>query len=643
MRQPRELHPSRRTFVAGGIASGVLAAAAPAVAQIVPLGAASAKLPPPPLSDASDTFHGVVVRDPFRLLEDSSHADTKAWTEAQDQRGRAYLNSLPARANIRRLFDVLLDYPRTGIPYRRGARYFSYFHEGLANQRCFGMQRHLPGPRQTVIDPNTIAEDGTTSLFECRPRSPRAARRLSSFGGRRRQASDAYPRRRRNFRPARDAAVLQATSIAWHPNGRGFYYSRYPGDNDPPGWDRKSHVVFFHRIGQPQSNDRFIFRLPKHRDVYLRVQTSLETRLLKITASSGSNEKTGYYIAPLEEPRNITEIFPLGVAWFWPIESFGATHYALTDLDAPKGRLVRIDEADFKPDRWHTVIAESEQTLDFAKVFTNRLVVKHLDNLDSRISVRNLNGRVLSELDFGGPSRVWFGQQLRNDDHLLMQVDEQRRASRIEWLDLVSRKTATFRPAAAKHDLANAEVRRVSVTSKDGTRVPLSLIHRRGLALDRSNPTLLYAYGGFWFPQWLAYNEAVAAWVRLGGVFALANIRGGGEFGQAWHDGGRLTRKQNCFDDFIAAAEWLVDNRYTRPQQLGINGASNGGLLVLASMLQRPELFGAVVSAFRSPTCCGFAISPSAATGSRNMAILQTRPTSATCSPIRRSTTSAAA
>ena len=589
MRQPRELHPSRRTFVAGGIASGVLAAA-PAVAQIVPLGAASAKLPPPPLSDASDTFHGVVVRDPFRLLEDSSHADTKAWIEAQDQRGRAYLNSLPARANIRRLFDVLLDYPRTGIPYRRGARYFSYFHEGLANQRCFGMQRHLPGPRQTVIDPNTIAEDGTTSLSSAVPDrlGQRVAYLLSEAGG------DKQVMRIRdvdgNFDLRETLQYCKHTSIAWHPNGRGFYYSRYPGDNDPPGWDRKSHVVFFHRIGQPQSNDRFIFRLPKHRDVYLRVQTSLETRLLKITASSGSNEKTGYYVAPLEEPRNITEIFPLGVAWFWPIESFGATHYALTDLDAPKGRLVRIDEADFKPDRWHTVIAESEQTLDFAKVFTNRLVVKHLDNLDSRISVRNLNGRVLSELDFGGPSRVWFGQQLRNDDHLLMQVDEQRRASRIEWLDLVSRKTATFRPTAAKHDLANAEVRRVSVTSKDGTRVPLSLIHRPGIPLDRSNPTLLYAYGGFGFPQWLAYSETVAAWVRLGGVFALANIRGGGEFGQAWHDGGRLTNKQNCFDDFIAAAEWLVDNRYTRPQQLGINGASNGGLLVLAIMLQRPEL-----------------------------------------------------
>jgi prolyl oligopeptidase len=177
-----------------------------------------------------------------------------------------------------------------------------------------------------------------------------------------------------------------------------------------------------------------------------------------------------------------------------------------------------------------------------------------------------------------------------------MQVDEQRRASRVEWLDLVSRKATTFRPTAAKHDLAGAEVRRASATSKDGTRIPISLIHRAGLALDGDNPTLLYAYGGFGFPQWLAYSETIAAWVRLGGVFALASIRGGGEFGQAWHDGGRRQRRQNAFDDFIASAEWLTANRYTRPQRLGTYGASNGGLLVLSTMLQRPELFGAVVS-----------------------------------------------
>ena len=490
----------------------------------------------------------------------------------------------------------MLDYPRMGIPHRRGARYFHFYHDGLANQRCYGWQRHLPGPRDTIIDPNSFAADGTMSLSDAVPDrlGQRVAYLVSEAGG------DKQTLRVRdvdgNFDLRDTLAYCKHTSIAWHPNGRGFFYSRYPGDSDPAGWDRLSQVVFFHRLGQPQSADRMIFRLPAHRGVYLHVQTSLETRILKILARTGTSEKGGYYIAPLEEPRDVTEIFPMGVAEFWPLDSVGATHYALTTLNAPNGRLVRLDEADFKPDRWHNVIAESEHTLDHVKVFANRIVAKHLDNLDSRITVRDLNGRVRSTVDLGGPVRVWFGRQLRTDDHLLMQVDEQKRASRIEWLDLITRKTTLFRASASKHDLAGAEVRRASATSKDGTKISLSLIHRPGIPLDGSTPTLLYAYGGFSFPQWLAYSETVAAWVRLGGVFALASIRGGGEFGTNWHDGGRLGNKQNSFDDFIASAQWLIDNRYARPERLGINGASNGGFLVLATMLQRPELFGAVVS-----------------------------------------------
>ncbi len=532
MRQRRRFHTTRRRFIAGGVATGVLAVARPAFAQIVtPAEAVPAKLVPPPLSDTSDTFHGVVVRDPFRVLEDSSRPDVKAWIAAQDQRGRAYLDALPSRAPIRKLFDVMLDYPRMGIPHRRGARYFHFYHDGLANQRCYGWQRHLPGPRDTIIDPNSFAADGTMSLSDAVPDrlGQRVAYLVSEAGG------DKQTLRVRdvdgNFDLRDTLAYCKHTSIAWHPNGRGFFYSRYPGDSDPAGWDRLSQVVFFHRLGQPQSADRMIFRLPAHRGVYLHVQTSLETRILKILARTGTSEKGGYYIAPLEEPRNVTEIFPMGVAEFWPLDSVGATHYALTTLNAPNGRLVRLDEADFKPDRWHNVIAESEHTLDHVKVFANRIVAKHLDNLDSRITVRDLNGRVRSTVDLGGPVRVWFGRQLRTDDHLLMQVDEQKRASRIEWLDLITRKTTLFRASASKHDLAGAEVRRASATSKDGTKIPLSLIHRPGIPLDGSTPTLLYAYGGFSFPQWLAYSETVAAWVRLGGVFALASIRGGGEFG----------------------------------------------------------------------------------------------------------------
>ena len=229
-------------------------------------------------------------------------------------------------------------------------------------------------------------------------------------------------------------------------------------------------------------------------------------------------------------------------------------------------------------------------------MFDSRLVVKHLDNLNSRISVYDIGGRKLSTLDFGGPVRVWFGRHNRTDDHLLLEVEERQRPSRIEWLDIFTRKATVFRPTSGKHNLSDLVFRDVTVTSRDGTNVPMTLVHQPGIALDGTNRTLLYAYGGFGIPVWPGYNEFVAAWVRLGGVYAMAAIRGGGEFGQPWHDGGRLANKQNSFNDFIASAEWLIANGYTKPERLGITGASNGGLLVLSCMLQRPDLYGAVVA-----------------------------------------------
>ena len=387
------------------------------------------------------------------------------------------------------------------------------------------------------------------------------------------------------------------TSVAWARDGRSFYYSRYPGDNDPADWYRRGQIVCQHRLGEPQSADRVIFRRTEPRDYYCRVMASQEADVLKITANVGTSEKAGYFVAPLHDASEITEVFPIGVAGFYPVANVGATHYAITNLDAPNFRLVRIDQADPKPDRWHTVIAESEAPLNFAAVFDSKLVVKHYQDVNQRMAIHDLNGQHLSTVDLGGLESVSFGRYFRTDDHLLLEVTDYKQPSRIEWLDLESGKPFVFRASAAKHDLADVTVRQVFVTSKDGTRVPMTLIHQPGIELNGSNRTLLTAYGGFGIALWPYYSDKIAAWVRMGGVYALASIRGGGEYGQPWHDAGRRAHKQSSFDDFIASAEWLIANGYTRSDRLGINGASNGGLLVLAAMLQRPDLFGAVVSA----------------------------------------------
>jgi prolyl oligopeptidase len=584
---------SRRAVLAGGVASGMLIAAGSARAQA--LLATSDAMPPTPQDGTTDIFHGITVPDPFRPLEDGTRADVRAWVEAQDRQGRAYLESLPSRRTIRKYFDSLLDYPRVGIPQQYGTRYFSYFNDGLANQSSYGMQEPLAAPRRTVIDASTLSSDGTVAITGAFPdrRGARVAYLLSEAG------SDRQTLRVRDVDSGRDLPVRIAsckhTSVAWFFNNSGFFYTRYPNETDPPDWDRHSHIVCAHPLGPATANERVIFRLAGRRDVYLRVQASYDARLLKIIAWITS-EKAGYYAAPFDDLSRVTEIIAPGVTGFWPIGNVGATHYAITSLDAPKGRLIRIDQSDPKPERWHTVIPESELPLDHAAVFDGRLVIKHLDSVNSRISIYDLGGRKLSTVDLGGSVRVWFGRHNRGDNHLLLEVEERQRPSRIEWLDIFTQKPSVFRPTSAKHDLTDLVFRDVTATSRDGTRVPMTLVHRPDIALDGANRTLLYAYGGFGIPVWPGYSSIVAAWVRLGGIYATAVIRGGSEFGQPWHDGGRLANKQNSFDDFIAAGEWLIANRYTRPDRLGINGASNGGLLVLSCMLQRPELYGAVVA-----------------------------------------------
>ena len=354
-----EFGATRRAFVVGGIASGVLAATRPALAQVPADTAGATALPPAPSDQTADVLHGISVPDPFRPLEDVERADVKAWIAAQDQRARAYL-ATPTRDKARKFLDLLLDYSRTSIPAQHGTRYFSFFNDGLANQRSYGVQDHFGGPRRTLIDAATLSSDGTVSISGAYPdrRGIRVAYLISEAG------SDKQTLKVRDVDTGRDLRdTLQwckHTSVAWFPNGRGFYYTRYPGDKDPPDWDRHSQIVCAHivGIGQDQSNDRVVFRRPELKDVYCHIWTSFDARLLRIAVHTGTSEKAGYYVAPIDDVTQVTEMMPVGVAGFWPIGNVSATHYAITNLDAPKWRLVRIDQSDPKPDRWHTVIPE---------------------------------------------------------------------------------------------------------------------------------------------------------------------------------------------------------------------------------------------------------------------------------------------
>jgi prolyl oligopeptidase len=337
--------------------------------------------------------------------------------------------------------------------------------------------------------------------------------------------------------------------------------------------------------------------LPELPNAGFSLDSSFDAGLLKISCQTGTSDQQGYYITSLHDPSHVSELFAPNVAGFLAVDSIGTTHYAITNLDAPNWRLVSIEQSDPKPDRWRTVIPESSNgALEDAVVLDNYIVAKHTENLSAKVTVRDLDGRIMSMVDLGDFANVFFGHSGDDDEYLFLEIKSYQRPARIERLDIATGKTTLVRPSGAKYDLADAVVRQVFATSKDGTRVSMLLIHRAGIDLNGSNRTLLYGYGGYGLFETPIFNIRAAAWVRAGGIFAVANIRGGGEFGQHWHHGGRLAKKQNSFDDFIACAEWLISNKLTEPKRLGINGNSNGGLLVLACMLQRPDLFGAVAA-----------------------------------------------
>ena len=594
---------TRRSVVAGGIAAGVSMAAglgadaqspAPASAGAAP---GNAGLPLAPRDGTVDVLHGVSIADPYRPLENMERPDVKTWIAAQDARARSFLDALPVRTQLHDFISAAMAYSRTTIPGQFGPRYFTMFSEGLADQRSLGVQEHLGGPRKTLIDAATLSADGTVTIASAVPdrRGTKVAYLLSEAG------SDQQTLHVRDVETGQDLPDVlkwcKHTTIAWARDGHSFFYSRYPGDNDPQDWYRRGQIVCEHKLGEPQSADRIIFRREDARDYYFELRATFDSDWLKIIAGVGTSEKRGYFIAPLHAPTHFTEIFPIGTAGFNPMADTGGTHYALTNLGAPKWRLVRIDISDPKPERWHTVIAESDAVLDQAAVFNRWIVAKHLDNVNHRISMYDLAGQRQSSVDLGSLASVTFGRSFKGDDHQLLGVTDYKQPTRIEWLDLESGKTSLFHASPAKHDLSDAVVRQVFVDTKDGAKVPMTLIHLPGIQLDGNNRTLLTAYGGFGISLWPYYSEQITAWVRMGGVFALASIRGGGEYGQAWHDAARREHRQTAFDDFIAAAEWLIANNYTRHERLGITGTSNGGLLVLATMLQRPDLFGAVVSA----------------------------------------------
>ena len=554
------------------------------------------RYPPARVDPLVETLHGVAVPDPFRWLEDPHSADTRAWVDAQNALTRSLLDR-PVRETFVRELTEAFDYARTLAAYCRGGRYFFSHNPGLLNQPLIFVAERDGRDARVLLDPNALSTDGTTAVTAIFP-SPDGsllAYALSVHG------SDRQVVRVRRVSDGVDLddriEWVKFASIAWTRDNSSFYYLRFPEPGSvPPEDEQYFGRIYLHRLGQPQSLDPLVFEKPDEKEIVPLVHVTADDRYVVITAQRGASDDSEVYLVDRQTGSTRALCAGFDAAYDF-IESSAGRLYLRTTRDAPRGRIVAV-AADDPATTLHEVVEEQPHRLSLAVMSREGLACVYLENASDRIRRFDLAGAPLGEIALPGiGSIVTIDAESDADDVVFVFTSftdpPSARVFRGDDEEISHLKVgATYRSDPGSRVYKTTQV---WYPSRDGTKVSMFLVHRAGLALDGNRPVLLSGYGGFNINRTPAYDPGNFPFLDRGGVFALANLRGGGEYGEEWHRAGMLERKQNVFDDFIAAAEFLVAGGYTRPERLAIEGGSNGGLLVGAVMLQRPDLFGAVL------------------------------------------------
>jgi prolyl oligopeptidase len=600
----RALHrPARFSIAAAG---AVLFASA----QVAQAQTPSLQYPATRRVDQVDEYHGNRIADPYRWLEDVGSADTRGWIDAQNALSRSYLDAITDRPRIRATLTQLWDYPKYGVPTRRNARLFYFENSGLQNQPVYYVRDRDAEDERVLLDPNSFSTDGTVAISTVAP-SPDGS--LLGYGVSR-SGSDWQEFRVRDVRSTRDLADtlrwIKFSRIAWTKDNRGFFYSRFEAPNEAEqrsgatiATANRGHKVYYHRLGEPQASDRLILERPDNPDWLFRTEVSDDGQYAVITVSQGSDERTRLYFVDLGRPRRpavgnpVVRLLDEFDASYDFVHSEGMVFYVRTNHQAPNSRLVAIDINARRPSAWRTVIANGPDALVAADVIGRRVVATYLADARSVVRLFSLRGQPQGEVSLPGIGSVSGIAGERTDRDFYYSFTSFLQAPTIYQFDLERRSNLLYRQPTVAFDASRYETRQVFVTSKDGTRLPMFVTARRGLVLDGRHPTLMYAYGGFNISMTPTFSPTILAWLDMGGVYAVPNLRGGGEYGRTWHEAGMRERKQSVFDDFVAAAELLVREGYTAPNRLAISGGSNGGLLVGAVMTQRPDLFAVALPA----------------------------------------------
>lgn len=583
------------SFKAIALAAGFALAAASAAEAQRPF-----KYPESKRMDQIDDYHGTKVADPYRWLEDTDSDETRAWVASQNKATYSYLDEIPARAQIKERLTRLWNFEKYDTPFKEGSRYFYGKNDGLQNQSVIYTATSLEAPGEVLIDPNTLSSDGTVALsgIAVSHDGKLMAYGLSVSG------SDWQEWKVRDVQTKKDLPDLikwvKFSAASWTPDGKGFFYSRYdePGEKTKMAAANYFQKLYFHRIGTLQSEDILIYERPDQKEWGFGGNVTEDGRYLIINVWRGTDPKNRVYYKDLHaRDGQVVSLLDEFDASYTFVGNDGPLLWFQTDLNAPRGRLIAIDTT--KPERknWKELVPQAAETLTGVNVVHDMFIASYLRDARTQVKVFTLDGAFAREVDLPAIGSAWGFGGKRKDRETFYGFTGFTTPTTIYRYEVATGKSTIFRRPKVDFNPGDYETKQVFYKSKDGTRVPMFIVHKKGLVLNGSNPTYLYGYGGFNISTVPAFSVSSLVWMELGGVYASANLRGGGEYGEDWHQAGTKLQKQNVFDDFIAAAEWLIANKYTSTPKLAIGGASNGGLLVGAALTQRPDLFGAALPA----------------------------------------------
>jgi prolyl oligopeptidase len=543
-----------------------------------------------------ENFHGTSVADPYRWMENENASELKTWIDQENSITNGYLESFPDRPAMKRRLTAMWNFERFSGIFKRGKKVFYYKNDGLQNQPVLYVKDSPKAKPTIVIDPNALSDDGTVALSDVFVSfdGTMMAYALSSSG------SDWQIVRIRNLSTGKDyTESLQWTkfvSVAWKKDGKGFFYNRFPDPKKVPA-DQQAYnnKVYYHAIGTPQTKDELVYERPDAKELSFSPSATDDGDYLILSVWKGTDQQNRVYYRPMSSKGKFIKLLDKADAQYTFVDNMGPFFYFQTDLKAPKGKVIAIDINIPDPKRWRTIVPEQKEPIASVALANLHLVVTYLKDVRHILKLYMPRGRFIREVTLPAPGTISELWGSKREKEMFVTFESFLYPKTVFKYIFKDQKLEPVFTSTVPIDPSRFETKQVFYPLKDGTKIPMFIVSLKNIKLDGSNPVYLYGYGGFSVNIMPSFSIARMLWLEQGGVFALANIRGGAEYGEAWHQAGMLGRKQNVFDDFIAAGEWLIANKYTTSSKLAIAGGSNGGLLVSACMLQRPELFGAVI------------------------------------------------